>query len=84
LIGPKSVARQGQEGFVGDHCLEISAEPQPSGQPSNVSGRQLRYEQAMELRPLLEQLQASLINTNHSPGTTCRTPCAKQGAASAK
>jgi len=30
LIGPKSVARAGQEGFVGDHYLEISADPQPA------------------------------------------------------
>jgi ABC-type transporter Mla subunit MlaD len=68
LIGPMSVARQGQEGFVGDHYLEISADPQPAGQSSPTRGRQLRYEQAMELRPLLEQLQASLINTNKLTG----------------
>jgi ABC-type transporter Mla subunit MlaD len=27
LIGPRSVASQGQEGFVGDRFLEISADP---------------------------------------------------------
>lgn len=68
LIGPKSVARAGQEGFVGDHYLEISADPQPAGQTSNFRGRQLRYEQAIELRPLLQQLQASLINTHKLTG----------------
>ena len=63
LIGPKSVARQGQEGFVGDHYLEISPDPQPSGQPIQLGGGTLRYEQAIALRPLLQQLQISLQNT---------------------
>lgn len=63
LIGPKSVARQGQEGFVGDHYLEISPDPQAAGRPINLSSRQLRYEPSMALRPLLQQLQTSLQNT---------------------
>jgi len=63
LVGPKSVARQGQEGFVGDHYLEISADPQPAGQPSTTHSRQLRYEPSLALRPLLQQLQTSLQNT---------------------
>ena len=68
LIGPRSVARQGQEGFVGDHYLEISADPQPAGKSTKVQGRQLRYEQSMALRPLLQQLEASLHNTTKLTG----------------
>ena len=63
LIGPKSVARQGQEGFVGDHYLEISPDPQPTAESTKLRGRQLRYEQSIALRPLLQQLQSSLQNT---------------------
>lgn len=69
LIGPASVARQRQEGFVGDHYLEISPDPQPSGQGHS---RTLRYEQPLALEPLLQQLaqtqtelQATLRNTTH-------------------
>ncbi|MFM8260203.1 MAG: MlaD family protein [Vulcanococcus sp.] len=53
LIGPHSVARQRQEGFVGDHYLEISPDPQPSG---HGHSRTLRYEQPLALGPLLQQL----------------------------
>lgn len=71
LIGPASVARQGQEGFVGDHFLEISPDPQPAGRGHNLSGHRLRYEQPLALAPLLHQLvrtqkelQATLHNTS--------------------
>jgi len=70
LIGPSSLARQTQEGLVGDHYLEISPDPQPQGQGHSLSGQQLRYEQPMALAPLLQQLvqtqkelQATLRNT---------------------
>lgn len=70
LIGPASVARQAQEGFVGDHYLEISPDPQPPGKGHNLSGQQLRYDNPLALAPLLEQLvqtqkelQATLRNT---------------------
>lgn len=70
LIGPASVVRQGQEGFVGDHFLEISPDPQPSGRGHKLSGHQLRYEQPLALAPMLQQLvqtqkelQATLRNT---------------------
>ena len=68
LIGPSSVARQGQEGLVGDHYLEISPDPQPAGKPTKVESRQLRYEPSIALRPLLQQLQASLQNTTRLTG----------------
>lgn len=70
LIGPDSVARQAQEGFVGDHYLEISPDPQPAHRGHNINGHRLRYEQPMALAPLLHQLvdtqkelQATLHNT---------------------
>jgi phospholipid/cholesterol/gamma-HCH transport system substrate-binding protein len=70
LIGPSSVARQGQEGFVGDRYLEISPDPQIARKEKNPSGQRLRYEQPLELAPLLQQLvqtqkelQATLRNT---------------------
>lgn len=70
LIGPASVARQAQEGFVGDHYLEISPDPQPPGKGHNLSGQKLRYDNPLALAPLLEQLvqtqkelQATLRNT---------------------
>ena len=56
LIGPTSVARQGQEGFIGDRYLEISPDPQPPGKGKGPSGQHLRYEQPIELAPLLQQL----------------------------
>ncbi|MFM7313703.1 MAG: MlaD family protein, partial [Cyanobium sp.] len=71
LIGPASVVRQGQEGFVGDHYLEISPDPQPPGQGHNLQGQRLRYEPPLALASLLQQLvqtqrelQATLRNTS--------------------
>ena len=70
LIGPTSVARQGQEGFIGDRYLEISPDPQPAGKGMDPSGQHLRYEQPLELALLLQQLvqtqkdlQATVRNT---------------------
>ena len=70
LIGPASVVRQAQEGFVGDHYLEVSPDPQPAGRGHSLNGHRLRYEQPMALAPLLQQLvqtqkelQATLHNT---------------------
>lgn len=71
LIGPASVVRQGQEGFVGDHYLEISPDPEPAGKGHHLSGQLLPYEQPLALAPLLQQLvqtqrelQATLHNTS--------------------
>jgi phospholipid/cholesterol/gamma-HCH transport system substrate-binding protein len=56
LIGPKSVASQNQEGLVGDHYLEISADPQPQGRASSLSGRTIRYEPPIAVATLMQQL----------------------------
>lgn len=56
LIGPKSVASQNQEGLVGDHYLEISADPQPQGRGSNLNGRTIRYEPPIAVATLMQQL----------------------------
>jgi len=70
LIGPTSVARQGQEGFIGDRYLEISPDPQTAGKGKRSSDQRLPYEQPLELAPMLQQLvqtqkdlQATLRNT---------------------
>jgi phospholipid/cholesterol/gamma-HCH transport system substrate-binding protein len=56
LIGPKSVASQNQEGLVGDHYLEISADPQPQGRVSSLNGRTIRYEPPIAVATLMQQL----------------------------
>ncbi|MEB3361582.1 MAG: MlaD family protein [Synechococcaceae cyanobacterium] len=56
LIGPKSAASQSQEGFVGNHFLEISPDPQPAGADSALKGRGIRYEQPVALPTLMRQL----------------------------
>jgi len=70
LIGPKSAASQSQEGFVGDHFLEISPDPQPGGKGIDISGRSIRYEPPVAISTLMHQLlrtqrdlQATLSNT---------------------
>jgi phospholipid/cholesterol/gamma-HCH transport system substrate-binding protein len=71
LIGPRSVASLGQEGFVGDHFLEISPDPQPAGKGSTLQGRSIRYEPPVAVATLMQQLlqtqqelQATLRNTH--------------------
>lgn len=56
LIGPKSVANQNQEGLVGDHYLEISADPQPHGRGATLNGRMIRYEPPIAVSTLMQQL----------------------------
>lgn len=56
LIGPKSVASQNQEGLVGDHFLEISADPQPQGRGRSLHGRTIRYEPPIAMASLMQQL----------------------------
>lgn len=70
LVGPASVARQGQEGLVGDRFLVITADPQPAGHAASRHGQRLVYEQPPELAELIQQLvqtqqdlQATLRNT---------------------
>ena len=71
LLGPKSAASQSQEGFVGDHVLEISPDPQPVGKGSTLDGGSIRYEQPVAVATLMQQLlrtqkdlQATLRNTS--------------------
>lgn len=68
LIGPTSVARQGQEGLIGDRYLEISPDPQPAGMLKGPNGQRLRYEQPLELGPMLQQL----VQTQKDLQTTLR------------
>ena len=76
LIGPGSLATQGQDGLVGDHYLAISADPQTAGRRLPRNGQPLRYEQPLALAPLLQQLlqtqrelQATLRNTTQLTGS---------------
>jgi ABC-type transporter Mla subunit MlaD len=71
LIGPKSAASQSQEGFIGDHFLEITPDPQPAGKGSDLSGHSIRYVQPVEIATLMQQLlrtqqdlQATLRNAS--------------------
>jgi phospholipid/cholesterol/gamma-HCH transport system substrate-binding protein len=73
LVGPRSVASQGQEGFVGDHYLVLSPDPQPPGTAladHRMQGRTLPYEQPTPIASMMEDLaktqanlQATLQNT---------------------
>ena len=56
LIGPKSVASQGIDGFVGDHFIAISPDPQPVTAPLKQGAVQLPYTQPVDLTTLMEQL----------------------------
>jgi phospholipid/cholesterol/gamma-HCH transport system substrate-binding protein len=76
LIGPQSVASQNQEGLVGDHYLEISADPQPQGRGASLNGRTIRYEPPINVATLMRQLlqaqdelTATLRNTSRLTAT---------------
>ena len=56
LIGPKSVASQGVDGFVGDHFIAISPDPQPPSAPVKQGVVRLPYTQPVDFTSLLEQL----------------------------
>lgn len=74
LVGPRSVASQGQEGFVGDHYLVLSPDPQPPGTAlagHRMQGRTLPYEQPTPIASMMQDLaktqanlQATLQNTS--------------------
>jgi ABC-type transporter Mla subunit MlaD len=68
LIGPNSVASQNQEGFVGDHYLEISADPQPGSQGSSLNGRRIRYQPPVAVAAVMHQL----LQTQQDLQTTLR------------
>ena len=76
LIGPNSVASQNQEGFVGDHYLEISADPQPGSQGSSLNGHRIRYQPPVAVAAVMHQLlqtqqelQTTLHNTSRLTAT---------------
>ena len=74
LVGPRSVASQGQEGFVGDRFLELSPDPQPPGQAlahHRMQGQSLPYQQPTPIASMMQDLaktqanlQATLQNTS--------------------
>jgi phospholipid/cholesterol/gamma-HCH transport system substrate-binding protein len=76
LIGPRSVASQGQEGFVGDRFVVISADPQPGRAHTSLNDHSLRYHPPIAIATLLQQLahtqqelEATLRNTHRLTGT---------------
>ena len=70
LIGPRSVASQGQEGFVGDQFVVISPDPQGHSKRAKAGRLSLRYEEPIAISSVINQLahtqlllQATLRNT---------------------
>jgi phospholipid/cholesterol/gamma-HCH transport system substrate-binding protein len=78
LVGPRSEASQGQEGFVGDHYLALSPDPQPPGtalQRHRMQGRTLAYVQPTPIASMMQDLaktqanlQSTLVNTSRLTG----------------
>lgn len=70
LIGPRSVASQGQEGFVGDQFVVISPDPQRPSKRTKTGKFSLPYDEPIAINSLMHQLaqtqlllQATLRNT---------------------
>ena len=70
LIGPRSVASQGQEGFVGDQFVVISPDPQGPSKRAKAGKHSLPYEEPIAISSVINQLaqtqlllQATLRNT---------------------
>lgn len=66
LIGPRSVASQGQEGFVGDQFVVISPDPQRRHQRGKGGTLHLRYVEPIAISSVMNQLahtQLLLQNT---------------------
>ena len=72
LIGPKSIARLGQEGLVGDHFLVISADPQPKRNGANANGRHLGYQQPLAIDNLMNRLLATQSELQRTLENTTR------------
>lgn len=71
LIGPRSVASQGQEGFVGDQFVVLSPDPQRRHQQGNRGTLHLRYEEPIAINSVVNQLahtQLLLQNTLRNTG----------------
>ena len=72
LIGPKSIARLGQEGLVGEHFLVISPDPQPQRTVAQVNGRQLSYQQPLAIDNLMNRLLATQSELQRTLENTTR------------
>lgn len=72
LIGPKSMARLGQEGLVGDHFLVISADPQPQPSAAHANGRQLSYQQPLAIDNVMNRLLATQSELQRTLENTTR------------
>jgi ABC-type transporter Mla subunit MlaD len=78
LVGPGTVASQGQEGFVGDHYLVLSPDPQRPGTSLGnhpMQGRTVPYAQPVPIASMMQNLartqadlQATLQHTNRITG----------------
>lgn len=78
LVGPGTVASQGQEGFVGDHYLVLSPDPQRPGTSLGthpMQGRTIPYAQPVPIASMMQNLartqtdlQATLQHTNRITG----------------
>ena len=79
LVGPRSVASQGQEGFVGDHYLVLSPDPQGPGTSLGthpMQGHTVPYAQPVPIASMMQNLaqtqadlQATLRHTNRLTAT---------------
>ena len=79
LVGPRSVASQGQEGFVGDHYLVLSPDPQGPGTSLGthpMQGHTVPYAQPVPIASMMQNLartqadlQATLQHTNRLTAT---------------
>ena len=72
LIGPKSIARLGQEGLVGEHFLVISADPQPRRATNSANGWQLSYQQPLAIDNLMNRLLATQSELQRTLENTTR------------
>lgn len=78
LVGPKTVASQGQVGFVGDHYLVLSADPREQKSDlalHQMQGKTIPYQQPAAISSLMQELnttqkalQATLRNTTKLSG----------------
>lgn len=78
LVGPKTAASQGQVGFVGDHYLVLSADPNSQIRALDqhrMQGKTIPYQQPAAISSLMQELnttqkalQATLHNTTRLSG----------------
>lgn len=74
LIGPRSVASQGQDGFVGDQFVALSPDPQRRHQHGKGGTLHLRYEEPIAISSVVNQLaHTQLLLQNTLRNTTALT-----------